>query len=128
MKTAEENDVAPIVQQLGFKLIRAKTNFGLGRITNPEFTPATAKAAVTEIRAVQAGAGHDYKSTFYRFGTTESFRDDIVIFAVITVGKNDKDSVPKSEKRSLEMALKYNPVNLGDSAHGRRTAAEAAHA
>jgi hypothetical protein len=46
-ENGEENDVAPIVQRLGFKLVRAKTNFGLGRITNPEAIKAG------------AGAGHD---------------------------------------------------------------------
>jgi len=56
-------------------------------------------------------------NTLHRFGTTESFRDDIVIFARTSRGKNDKDCVPKL-KRFLEMALMYNPVNLGDSAHG----------
>ena len=56
-------------------------------------------------------------NTLHRFGTAESFRDDIVIFARTSRGKNDKDWVPKL-KRFLEMALKYNPVNLGDSAHG----------
>jgi ferredoxin len=30
----EENDVAPILKRLGIELIRAKTNFGLGRFTN----------------------------------------------------------------------------------------------
>jgi hypothetical protein len=48
-ENGEENDVAPIVQRLGFKLVRAKTNFGLGRITNPEAIKAGAGA----------GAGHD---------------------------------------------------------------------
>ena len=31
----EENVVAPILERLGYKLERAKTNIGLGRITNP---------------------------------------------------------------------------------------------
>jgi ferredoxin len=31
----EENVVAPILEKLGYKLERAKTNIGLGRITNP---------------------------------------------------------------------------------------------
>ena len=31
----EENVVAPIIEKLGYKLERAKTNIGLGRITNP---------------------------------------------------------------------------------------------
>jgi hypothetical protein len=30
-----ENVVAPILEKLGYKLERAKTNIGLGRITNP---------------------------------------------------------------------------------------------
>jgi hypothetical protein len=46
-ENGEENDVAPILQRMGFKLIRAKTNFGLGRITNPDAI------------AAQAGGGHD---------------------------------------------------------------------
>ena len=32
----EENVVAPILEKLGYKLERAKTNIGLGRITNPQ--------------------------------------------------------------------------------------------
>lgn len=32
----EEHVVAPILEKLGYKLERAKTNIGLGRITNPE--------------------------------------------------------------------------------------------
>ena len=34
----EENIVAPILKRLGYKLERAKTNVGLGRITNPEMS------------------------------------------------------------------------------------------
>jgi ferredoxin len=33
-ETGEENVVAPILERLGYKLERAKTNIGLGRITN----------------------------------------------------------------------------------------------
>jgi hypothetical protein len=32
----EDHDVAPILERLGYRLERAKTNVGLGRITNPE--------------------------------------------------------------------------------------------
>ena len=56
-------------------------------------------------------------NTLHRFGKTESFRDDIIIFGKTSKGKNDKDCVPKL-KRFLEIALKYHPVNLGDSVHG----------
>ncbi len=34
----EDRDVGPILERLGYKLERAKTNAGLGRITNPEDT------------------------------------------------------------------------------------------
>ncbi|HUJ19925.1 MAG TPA: 4Fe-4S binding protein [Bryobacteraceae bacterium] len=34
-KDGEENVVAPILERMGYKLERAKTNIGLGRITNP---------------------------------------------------------------------------------------------
>jgi hypothetical protein len=33
--SGEENVVGPILERLGYKLERAKTNAGLGRITNP---------------------------------------------------------------------------------------------
>ncbi len=56
-------------------------------------------------------------NTLHRFGNSESFRDDIIIFGRTTKGKNDKDCVPRL-KRFLEIALKYNPVNLGDTVHG----------
>ena len=35
----EENVVAPVLEKLGYKLERAKTNIGLGRITNPAAQP-----------------------------------------------------------------------------------------
>ena len=34
-ETGEENVVGPILERLGYKLERAKTNAGLGRVTNP---------------------------------------------------------------------------------------------
>ncbi|HWB96619.1 MAG TPA: hypothetical protein VG672_07960, partial [Bryobacteraceae bacterium] len=34
----EDRDVGPILERLGYKLERAKTNAGFGRITNPEDT------------------------------------------------------------------------------------------
>src|SRR6266700_2975532 len=38
-ETGEENVVAPILERLGYKLERAKTNIGLGKVTNPAETP-----------------------------------------------------------------------------------------
>ena len=56
-------------------------------------------------------------NTLHRFGDIESFRDDYVIFAIPSRGKNDKGSVPKL-RQFLELALPYKPVNLGDALHG----------
>ena len=56
-------------------------------------------------------------NTLHRYGNAESFRDDYVVFAMASKGKNDDDCVPKL-KRFLEMALPFNPVNLGDANHG----------
>jgi hypothetical protein len=56
-------------------------------------------------------------NTLHRYGNSESFYDDYIIFATPSSGKNDVDSVPKL-KAFLEMALPFNPVNLGDPVHG----------
>ncbi|MGH9657915.1 MAG: hypothetical protein ACRD96_05180 [Bryobacteraceae bacterium] len=56
-------------------------------------------------------------NTLHRFGSVESFRDDYVIFAIPSRGKNDKGSVPKL-RQFLEIALPFQPVNLGDALHG----------
>ena len=39
----DENIVAPILEKLGYELHRAKTNVGLGRITNPDALQAAQK-------------------------------------------------------------------------------------
>jgi hypothetical protein len=56
-------------------------------------------------------------NTLHRYGSKESFRDDYVVFARTTRGKNDQNCVPRL-KRFLELALQFGPVNLGDSVHG----------
>jgi hypothetical protein len=56
-------------------------------------------------------------NTLHRYGDSESFYDDYLIFASPSSGRNDKDSVPKL-KAFLEMALPFNPVNMGDPVHG----------
>ena len=56
-------------------------------------------------------------NTLHRYGDAESFRDDYIIFAIPSRGKNDQGSVPKL-KRFLEMAIPFRPVNLGDAIHG----------
>src|SRR5450755_329622 len=56
-------------------------------------------------------------NTLHRYGDSESFRDDYVVFAMCCRGQNDEGSVPKL-RRFLELALPFKPVNLGDSRHG----------
>jgi hypothetical protein len=56
-------------------------------------------------------------NTLHRFGDAESFRDDYVVFAIASRGRNDEDSVPKL-KKFLEIARRFSPVNLGDARHG----------
>ncbi len=56
-------------------------------------------------------------NTLHRFGDAESFRDDYIVFATASRGKNDEGCVPKL-RRFLEMALPFHPVNLGDDSHG----------
>jgi hypothetical protein len=56
-------------------------------------------------------------NTLHRYGDSESFHDDYLIFASPSTGRNDVGSIPKL-KAFLEMALPFNPVNMGDPAHG----------
>ena len=56
-------------------------------------------------------------NTLHRFGDADSFRDDYVVFAIASRGKNEENSVPKL-KKFLEMAKQYYPVNLGDARNG----------
>lgn len=56
-------------------------------------------------------------NTLHRYGDSESFCDDYIVFASPSNGKNDIGSVPKL-KTFLELALPFKPVNLGDPVHG----------
>jgi hypothetical protein len=56
-------------------------------------------------------------NTLHRYGNAESFEDDYIVFATPANGRNDEGCISKL-KRFLEMALPFNPVNLGDAAHG----------
>ncbi len=56
-------------------------------------------------------------NTLHRFGSAESFRDDYIVFAIASKGRNDEGALEKL-RRFLEMAVQFNPVNLGDSVHG----------
>jgi hypothetical protein len=56
-------------------------------------------------------------NTLHRYGDTGSFEDDYIVFATPSNRRNDINSIPKL-KRFLELALPFNPVNLGDPVHG----------
>ena len=45
-ENGDENVVAPILTRLGYRIERAKTNTGLGRITNPMEQPVASGVAV----------------------------------------------------------------------------------
>jgi len=56
-------------------------------------------------------------NTLHRYGNADSFNDDYIVFAIPARGINDKNAVEK-QRRFLEIARKYNPVNMGDASHG----------
>jgi hypothetical protein len=56
-------------------------------------------------------------NTLHRYGDAASFNDDYIVFAIPARGINDQNAVEK-QRRFLEIARKYNPVNLGDASHG----------
>jgi len=55
--------------------------------------------------------------TLHRYGRPEDFRDDYIVTAMPARGFNDEGCVPK-QKAFLRAALKYNPVNIGNSIKG----------
>lgn len=58
-------------------------------------------------------------NTLHRFGTSESFVDDIIVHAIPAKGKKSGqgDALP-ALRRFLEIAAEYSPINLGDALHG----------
>ncbi len=56
-------------------------------------------------------------NTLHRSGDAASFEDDYIVFAIQCRGKNDAGALPRLRK-FLELALAFNPVNLGDARHG----------
>jgi hypothetical protein len=56
-------------------------------------------------------------NTLHRFGDAQSFRDDFIVFAIASRGRNDENSLPRL-RRFLEIARQFKPVNLGDARHG----------
>src|SRR5688500_6303769 len=56
-------------------------------------------------------------NTLHRYGNSESFRDDYIIFAIPSKGKNDEDCIPKL-KEFLRICAKYNPCNMSNGNRG----------
>lgn len=56
-------------------------------------------------------------NTLHRYGNAESFRDDYIIFAIPSKGKNDEDCIPKL-KEFLRICARYNPSNMGNGNRG----------
>ena len=56
-------------------------------------------------------------NTLHRYGAAESFRDDLIVFAMPTRGVNDAGCAEKL-RTFLRLALKHHPVNLGDARKG----------
>lgn len=52
-------------------------------------------------------------NTLHRYGSASSFRDDYIIFAIPSKGKNDEECVPKL-KAFLRICARYHPVNIGN--------------
>lgn len=57
--------------------------------------------------------------TLHRQGSEESLASDFTILAMPSSGLNSAGSLPKLAK-ALDIFLKYNPVNIGDSKGGSR--------
>jgi len=57
-------------------------------------------------------------NTLHRFGPAASFYDDYVVFAMACKGTYKQANPLPGLKRFLEIALEYDPVNMGDARHG----------
>ena len=56
-------------------------------------------------------------NTLHRYGKADSFRDDFIIFAIPSRGKNDENCIPKL-KDFLKICARHNPVNMGNGQRG----------
>jgi len=53
-------------------------------------------------------------NTLHRYGSAESFRDDVIIFAIPCKGRNDEGAVEKL-RAFLEICLAHGPANAGNA-------------
>jgi hypothetical protein len=58
-------------------------------------------------------------NTLHRYGNSESFRDDYIIFAIPCKGKNDEGALDKL-KTFLRICAKHGPANMGNGDFGSR--------
>ena len=56
-------------------------------------------------------------NTLHRYGNSESFRDDYILFAIPCRGKNEEGAVEKL-KSFLRICAGHNPVNMGNGDFG----------
>lgn len=56
-------------------------------------------------------------NTLHRYGDAEGLKDDYIVFAMPTRGIND-EGAPEKLRAFLRLALKYDPVNIGDARKG----------
>ena len=56
-------------------------------------------------------------NTLHRYGKSESFRDDFILFCIPSPGRNDQGAVDK-QKAFLRICAKHGPVNMGNGNRG----------
>ena len=56
-------------------------------------------------------------NTLHRSGRPEDFKDDYILFAMCTRGKNDSGA-PEQLRAFLKICARHNPVNMGDGKNG----------
>lgn len=56
-------------------------------------------------------------NTLHRYGKADSFKDDYVLFAIPSKGKNDEKCIPKL-KQFLRICSRHHPVNMGNGQRG----------
>lgn len=56
-------------------------------------------------------------NTLHRFGAPETQQDDYIVFAIAARGVNDEGAPPKL-REFLRLAVKHNPINVGNSLKG----------
>ena len=56
-------------------------------------------------------------NTLHRYGDSESFRDDFILFCIPSRGMNDEGAVEK-QKKFLEICAKHGPSNMGNGNRG----------